>query len=345
MREGDADGPIPQFTVDTHRPVRAFDLFGRLVRHRARLHQPAHRARPGRHPAPRRRPRRRRPDRARRRPRRLQPRAGRRLHRRRRPRRRRGGRARDLRRRPRVEGRGPSRWSPDELLRRLAVGGSVYVPALLRRDVRRRRDHRGGGAQPPRHPAPRPQAHPDGPRRLAVPRQAPGAARRDRARALQRRDLPGLHPRLPVLPGRHDHPPGPGALDQHHRRHGRERHPRVRLRGGRPAVAVERRPHRDRRGRDRPRRPLRGLQRLALAALHPGRRLQHHAGQRVLAQRSPLRPDLRPRGRVRADAQGDQQGGHRGGPDPDRRHGVLPRLATGEALLHVRPADRDRTRT
>ena len=30
---------------------------GRLVRHRARLHQPAHRARPGRHPGPRRRPR------------------------------------------------------------------------------------------------------------------------------------------------------------------------------------------------------------------------------------------------------------------------------------------------
>jgi len=28
MREGDAEGPIPQFTVDAHRPVRAFDLFG-----------------------------------------------------------------------------------------------------------------------------------------------------------------------------------------------------------------------------------------------------------------------------------------------------------------------------
>ena len=28
----------------------------------------------------------------------------------------------------------------DELLRRLAVSGGVYVPALLRRDVRRRRD-------------------------------------------------------------------------------------------------------------------------------------------------------------------------------------------------------------
>jgi len=28
MREGDEHGPIPQFTVDAHRPVRAFDLFG-----------------------------------------------------------------------------------------------------------------------------------------------------------------------------------------------------------------------------------------------------------------------------------------------------------------------------
>ena len=28
MRAGDAAGPIPQFTVDGHRPVRAFDVFG-----------------------------------------------------------------------------------------------------------------------------------------------------------------------------------------------------------------------------------------------------------------------------------------------------------------------------
>ena len=28
MREGDAHGPIPQFTVDAHRPVRDFDVFG-----------------------------------------------------------------------------------------------------------------------------------------------------------------------------------------------------------------------------------------------------------------------------------------------------------------------------
>ena len=45
---------VPQFTVDAHRPVGAFDVFGPLVLHRARLHQHAHRPRPRRHPAARR---------------------------------------------------------------------------------------------------------------------------------------------------------------------------------------------------------------------------------------------------------------------------------------------------
>ena len=49
-----------------------------------------------------------------------------------------------------------------------------------------------------------------------------------------------------------------------------------RLRGGRPAVAVERRPLRDRRGRQGARRPLRGHQHLAVAAVDPGRRVQRH---------------------------------------------------------------------
>ena len=217
--------------------------------------------------------------------------------------------------------------------------------AVLRRGVRRpgcpaRRD-----AQPARRTRPRAQAHPDGPRRLALPAQPARAAGRDGARAVQRRDLPRLHPWLPVLPGRDDHPPGARALDLDDRRHGRERHPQVRLRGGRPALALQRRPLRDRRGRQGAGRPLRGLQRVAVPAEHPRGRLQHHAGQRVLAQRPSLRAHLRPRGRVGADAQGDQQDGHRGGPDPHGRGGVLPRLAAGEALLHVRPARPRPTRT
>ncbi len=42
---------VPQFTVDGHRPVRAFDVLRPQLLHRARLHQHAHRARPRRHPA------------------------------------------------------------------------------------------------------------------------------------------------------------------------------------------------------------------------------------------------------------------------------------------------------
>ena len=56
--------------------------------------------------------------------------------------------------------------------------------------------------QPPRRPVAGRQAHRHGPRRVAVPEAAAGAARRDRARADERGDLPRLHPRLPVLPGR-----------------------------------------------------------------------------------------------------------------------------------------------
>ena len=166
-----------------------------------------------------------------------------------------------------VEGRPGGRV---ELLRRLAASQNVYVPQFY--DVAYAADGTIEAVVPnkPGRAVPGPQAHPDGPRPVALPRQAAGAAGRDRARALLRRDLPRLHARLPVLPGRHDHPAGARALDQDHRRHGRERHPQVRLRGGRPAVAVERRPQRDRRGRQGPRRPLRGPERLAVAARRRG---------------------------------------------------------------------------
>ena len=66
------------------------------------------------------------------------------------------------------------------------------------------------------------------------------------------------------------------------------------------------------------------------------------AGRGAVPQRPAYRADLRPRGRLGADPQGDQQDGVRGGPDPHRRHRVHQRLAPGEAVLHVRPADRDR---
>ena len=233
----------------------------------------------------------------------------------------------------------------DELLRRLAVSGSVYVPKFYDVVVRRGRHDRGGRAEPAGHPLPGPQAHADGPRRVALPGQAAGAAGRDGARAVLRRDLPRLHPRLPVLPGRHDHPPGARAarsrpsanmVENGIRKSGFEEVGLLSLSSadhteiGEVAKGLA----------DR----YEGSNVSPQPAEHPRRRLQHHPGQRVLPQRPSLRPHVRPRGRLGADAQGDQQDGHRGGPDPDRRRGVLPRLAAGEALLHVRPPDRDRRR-
>ena len=50
------------------------------------------------------------------------------------------------------------------------------------------------------------QAHGRRSRRVAVPEEPARAARRSRARPPERRDLPRVHPRLPLLPGRDDHP-------------------------------------------------------------------------------------------------------------------------------------------
>jgi radical SAM superfamily enzyme YgiQ (UPF0313 family) len=137
-----------------------------------------------------------------------------------------------------------------ELLLRLARTGGVYVPRVLRRRLPARRPHPARRAQPARRAVAGLEAHRDGPRRVALPEDAAGAARRDRARADERRDLPRLHARLPLLPGRHDHPAGAraqrstGIGEMVEQRAGRDR-----LRGGRPAQPVQRRPLRDRRDR------------------------------------------------------------------------------------------------
>ena len=81
----------------------------------------------------------------------------------------------------------------------------------------------------------------------------------------------------------------------------------------------------------------------AVAAVDPRRRVQHRPGQRAVPQRASLWPDVRARGRQRADPPGDQQDGQS---EEDLIRTVTAaygrRLAPGEALLHVRAADRDR---
>ena len=85
-------------------------------------------------------------------------------------------------------------------------------PGVLRRRVPARRPHRPRRAQPLGRAVAGVQAHRHGPRRVALPQAAAGPARRDRPRADVGGDLPRLHPRLPLLPGGHDHPPGARAV-------------------------------------------------------------------------------------------------------------------------------------
>ena len=198
------------------------------------------------------------------------------------------------------EGRPGRSARRDELLRRLAVQRRRLRPAVLRRDLRRRRPHRGRSC-PNRagHPAPGPQAHPDGPRRLALPGQAAGAAGRDRPRALLGGDLPRLHPRLPVLPGRDDHPPGARALD---RRPSAPWSRTASAQSGFEEVGLLSLSSADHTEIGEVAKGLADRYEGSNVSLslpsHPGRRLQHHPGQRVLPQRPPLGADLRPRGRL-----------------------------------------------
>ena len=158
----------------------------------------------------------------------------------------------------------------EELLLRLAEHRRGLRAALLRRRLPARRPDPAGRAQRPARAVAGGQAHGHGPGRVALPEAAARAAGRDGARADERRDLPRLHPRLPVLPGRHDHPPGPRAEHHRHRRDGRKGSGRNGFRGGRPAQPVQRRPLRDRRHHQGPGRPLRGHPDRALACRAPG---------------------------------------------------------------------------
>ena len=175
---------------------------------RARVHERARLRRPGRRPRPQRGPSPRTPDRDRRRPLRVQPGAPRRIRRRVRHGRRRRSHRRGRRGDRRVEARRAR--VREAVLRELATIPGVYVPSMY--DV----EYDGAfiasvHAALRRCPGAGRQAHGRRPGRLAVPEAATRPARRSRARPSERRDLPRLHARVPVLPGGHDHPPRPRA--------------------------------------------------------------------------------------------------------------------------------------
>ena len=109
-----------------------------------------------------------------------------------------------------------------ELLARLRPVRRGIRPGLLRRRVPPRRAHPAGrtAAGRDRHTVAGRQAHRDRPGLVALPQGTTRAACGIGPRADVGRDLPWLHPRLPVLPGRDGHPPGARAVDQRHRRDG-----------------------------------------------------------------------------------------------------------------------------
>ena len=253
---------LPLFSVDTHRPASEFDLIafnlsaelvytnvlncidlaGVPVRAgRPRSGASAHRSGGSLH---------------------LQPRAARGLRGLVRDRRRRGGHLRDHRGRARVEGERPHCRVARARAPRAGDDPWRVRAVDVRRRVRRRAPRVGDAALRGRARGRR-QAHDRRPRGLAVPAEPARAVDRSRARPTERRGVPRLHPRVPLLPGGDDHAAGARTsrgAGAHDGRRGLASHG---LRRGEPHLAVDRglqRCRARRRGRrERSRQPRPGL--------------------------------------------------------------------------------------
>ena len=229
-------------------------------------------------------------------------------------------------------------------LRELSKIPGVYVPSMYEVTLRRPGDRRGPPAlrrraRPPSTSAPSPTSATGRTRRR--PLVPLTEVVHDR---LERRGVPRLHPRLPVLPGRHDHAPGaraPGRAGPHDDRRRAAPH---RLRRGQPDVAVDRRllRHRTRRFAGcspTPRCPAGAAptrSRSTCRRCASTRSPSGLAGE--VERRPPQRADVRARGRLVAAAPGDQQADHRGRPVRCRRLRVQPGLVADEAVLPHRAA-------
>ena len=260
-------------------------------------------------------------------------------------RRRRAGRARDHRHHRRVEGRRACRAAAASCCCAWPAPAASTCPPFY--DVSYLPDGRIQRVAPNPTPTGVPwrvsQAHRHGPRRVALPEAAARAARRVGARADVGRDLPRLHARLPVLPGRHDHPPRARAVDHRHRRDGRAR-PRPRP-GSRRSGCCR----------------CRSADHSEIAEITKGLADRYEGTQtglslpstRVDAFNIDLANELTRNGRRSGLTFAPEGGTERirkvinkmvSEEDliNDRRGGLRRGLAAGEALLHVRPAHRDR---
>ena len=181
---------------------------------------------------------------------------------------------------------------------------------------------------------------PAGPQRLSAA-GPPGAG--DRAGA--RPPVPGgdarLRARLPLLPGRHDHPPGARTRSGPA---GGSRPPRRRAGGLQrdlPAEPLDLRLQRSGRGgRRHPGRPGTGPHQPGAAQPAPG--FGGRGPVRAHRPRAALQLHLRARGRQPAPARRHQQEHQRRGRGRHRRPGPALGRQVHQALLHDRPADRDR---
>ena len=161
---------------------------------------------------------------------------------------------------PRLRARGVRAVPLRRGLRRAAAGGGdTPVPGRAREGGEA--DHRRSG-------------------RVAVPQDAAGPHDRGGPRPAQRRDLPRLHPWVPVLPGGHDHQAGTGTAGGSGAADGPRRSRADRLRRGEPHLLVECRLLGDRRDRDGDHRRS-GLSRPGVGQppVTAGRRVHGRSGQ------------------------------------------------------------------
>ena len=335
---------LPLFSVDTHRPASEFDLIAfnlsaeLVYTNVLELHRPRGRARARRRPRSRASAHRSRAATAPTTPSRSRTSSI-------------GSRSATARRSSPRSPRSCAAWkasgrtagSRERVLHELATIPGVYVPSMY--DVEY--DDERLVSVTPRvrgRARGRRQAHDRRPRGLALPAEPARAVDRSRARPTERRGVPRLHPRVPLLPGGDDHAAGTRTsrgASAHDGRRGLASHG---LRRGEPHLAVDRGLQwcraRRRRRRERSREPRAGL---GLAPEPAGRRVHRRdrGDRRIGAAHG---PHVRPRGGLVASADGHQQAHHRGRPVRRRRVCVLAGLDADEALLPHRPSHRARRR-